>query len=267
MEIENKTTTDAFGTDRDENGKPVTPPAPVEDDKGGEGKGEGEGEGQGKGKEGDGSGEGSTEAIKSLEKKIDEYGTNLTKQREIIETLQNELKLAKEGKGSAAEEDKPFKDIKYSKDLTKEQREEMTETEIAQMDVIAGMQEQMNKMHETASAAAKATQQAGDDKKVDVKGLAQQEAMALTKGDIEMANKIIKEFNEFAGNDTLTEAQIKERIAKASKLVPEYKAPKEQKGGTGNGKPPASKSGDDPHGVDAIVAEAAKGKKPGSYDL
>ena len=105
------------------------------------------------------------------------------------------------------------------------------------------------------------------DKVDDLNSEAKAMALELAKDDVELANKIINEFNQFAGNDTLDRAGLKERMEKSAKLVPEFKPAKEQetkRGSTVGGN--SGKEGKDPFGTDAIVEQANKGSN-GTYQL
>lgn len=211
--------------------------------------------------------------IVALKKQIDdvkaEYGGNLSGQRDVIDKL--EKKIDALSKGTAAEGEDAnvlFKkeDIKWSKDLTKEQRDEMTETEIKQMDEIAGMKESQNKIFAQLNKDGKTETAVAD-----IQGWVKDSARELSRGEdgklnTELANQIIESVKQFA-LEGLTEDQVKERVANAAKLVPDYKAPKEQGGKKGK-TVAAGGAADDPFGVDAVVANVQKGKNnKGSYQL
>lgn len=271
---------DAFGAERDADGKIVTPPMPEtkDADKDGEDNKEADKKAD---KEAD-----KTPAIdenhpvvkkmqESIDKIKDDYGKNLSGQRRKIESLEAELAKYKDGKAPKADE-KPFKEIKRTKDLTKDQLEEMTDTEKRQMDSIADLQEMMNKQHEEANKVKetdgakdkddKDEEDEGDDfdqeafeKKV------QTAVLAMTNNDSVMGNKIIEKFNQFAGNDKLTDSQIKDRLNDAAKLVSDYKPPKEQT--SRPGRAAKSTDNDDPNNVDHIINEVTASKHPGGYSL
>lgn len=217
--------------------------------------------------------------IVGLKNQIEEikksYGGNLSSQRDIIKTLEGKIDALTSGKGGAGAGDKGgeeatdvlFKDIKWSKDLTKEEREEMTETEIKQMDAIASMQEAQNKMYAQLQAKGKTEETA---KVENLNASVQSIAKELSKGEdgkenIDLANQIIEAAKMF-NLEGLTEAQLKERVAMAAKHVPDYKPPKEQTN-KGGGKPvKQTKDADDPFGVDQIVEDVRKGSD-GNYSL
>lgn len=265
--------TDAFG-------QPTVPQAPAPKE---EGAGEGEKKGEGEGEKGKKEGEKKEyppipddhPTIVDLKKQIEdikrEYGGNLSGQRGLIKTLEDKIEaLTKGGKpaGDEAEEDVLFKkeDIKWSKDLTKEEREEMTETEIKQMDEIARMKEAQNKMY----ADSKKRERDGETQKVeDLQSLVKSHAKELAKKedgtvDTDLANQIIESAKQF--NLTgLDEATVKQRVETARKLLPDYKPPQEQI--NKKGKPvDGTKPSDDPFGVDKIVEDATKGSD-GKYSL
>lgn len=199
--------------------------------------------------------------IAELSKKIGELealhgtkDTNIEAMRKKIQSLEKNG-----GKGDKGEGDKGetmFPEVIFSKDLPKEQREEMTDTEIKLFDETATLKQSMNKMFDAIKAGKDTTQ-------VDMNSTARAEALRLAGNDIKMANQIIEQFNEF-NNTGLGEEQILERVAKASKLVPDYKPPKEQE--KKDGAPVKKNKGDDPYGVNAIVEGARKGAT-GKYSL
>lgn len=200
-----------------------------------------------------------------IQKVKDEYGGNLSGQREVIKGL--EAKIEALGKGKATEEggeeDVIYKkeEIKWSKDLTKEEKDDMTDTEIKQMDEIARMKEAQNKLY---SAQVKASKGAETAKVTDLNSLVQATAKELAGGNVELANQIIENSKQFSF-EGLSEAAVKERVANAAKLLPDYKPAKEQP--SKNGAPVKKASADtDPFGVDKIVEEATK-KTAGSYAL
>jgi hypothetical protein len=211
-------------------------------------------------------------AIAALKQQIEdvkkEYGGNLSGQREVIKNL--EAKLATIGKGVAGageggeeDPDMPYKkdEIKFSKDLTKDEREEMTDTEIKQMDEIAKMKENQNKMYLRSKETVAKVEGA---KVNDLNSLVQSTARELAGGDIDVANQIIEQAKMFV-LEGLDVEKVKERVAAAAKLTPNYKPPKEQT--TRHGAPVKKNSvADDPFGVDKIIAEATKPNN-GTYSL
>lgn len=252
---------DAFGADN----QPPTPPK-----KGGKE--------QGEGKDDDIE---NNPLVKELRTQIEsvkkEYGTNLSGQRTVIERLEKEIEALKkggkptgEGEGGDADGEVLFKDIKRSKDLTKDERDEMTETEIRQMDQIADMQEAQNKLYAELQKKGKTE----ETKQVeDLNTTVRSAALELSKGEdgkenTELANQIIESFKAMKfSTDGLSAEDIKKRVKLAAGEVPDYKPPKEQPSNNGKGKVVKKGASDtDPFGVDAIVEEATKGQD-GNYTL
>lgn len=193
-------------------------------------------------------------------------GKNLSAMRTRLEKLE---KGDKEGEAEAV-----FKkeDIKRVKDYTKDEQEAMTETEKRLIESDADMKERINKMvadaaakdTETSEKAQTETEKADAKKAFDTK--VQGLATTLAGDDKDMANKIIIEFNQFADNDKLDDKQLAERLAKAAKLVPDFKPQREQASPRGAA-PAADTNKDDPHGVGKIVDDVQKSKQGGSYAL
>lgn len=210
-------------------------------------------------------------ALKDEIKKVkDEYGGNLSGQREVIKGLQDKIDALtnKSEKKDDAEEDVLFKkeDIKWSKDLTKEEREDMTDTEVKQMDEIAKLKEAQNKIY---ADGKKKEKESHNSKVEDLQSLVKSSAKELAKKedgtvDTDLANQIIENVKQF-NLEGLDEATVKVRVETARKLLPDYKAPTEQI--KKNGKTvDNTKPSDDPFGVDKIVEEASKGSD-GNYAL
>lgn len=211
--------------------------------------------------------------IVALKNQIDavknEYGTNLSGQRTVIQRLEAEIDKLSKGKPATETVEVLFKpeEIKWSKDLTKEQREEMTDNEIRQMDEIAAMKESQNKLYASVQKEKKAE---SEPKPVDTAGIVKEEAKEMARGtdgavNTELANQIIEAAKMFSF-DGLDEATIRDRVKKAAAHVPDYKPPREQvqkKGKTVDG----TKVAEDPFGVDKIVEEVQGKKKSGSYSL
>ena len=168
---------------------------------------------------------------------------------------------AKEGKGGGGEGgDELFKEIKTSKDLTAEQKEEMTDTEIKQMDEIAALKSGMNNL---ATLIKKGQTKEGGE--IDTQGIVKDTARDLAAGNKELANQIIESVKQFV-LDGLDEEQIIARVGKAATLVSGYKPPKEQAGG-GKGKPAGGTGDSDPYGVDKIVEEVHAQKENKGFNL
>jgi len=209
--------------------------------------------------------------VQSLKKQIDdvksEYGGNLAGQRKVIEALEQQIKELKVGKGGEGEgeADVLFKEIKRSKDLKQDEKDEMTDTEIKQMDEIADMKEAQNKMYAEQMKKGKEEMGKEEKKATDVQSLVKETALELAGDDVAMANQIIEIVKQFDLKD-LSEDKVKERVLNATKLVPDYKAPKEQK--RMNGKPvkQGGAGGDDPFGNNKTIEEATKSSE-GNYSL
>lgn len=188
------------------------------------------------------------------ERRHKEKDDNIRAMREALDKRQRESRE----KDDDTNDDAPFKEIKWSKDLSEEEREEMTEMELKQMDAIATMQTQINAL----SKKEKQTQTKETDAswKETVRTIAKE----LAGDNVDLANKILTEAQKFS-YEGLDAEGIKERVITASRLVSEYKPPKEQQ--DVSGRPAGGGSSDDPYGVGKIVAEVAKGKDTNTYEL
>lgn len=175
--------------------------------------------------------------IKKLEDDKKSLGGNLSKQGKIIDELKKEVDAIKKGTKSDDKPDLPYKEIKRSKDLSQDERDEMTQSELKMMDQLAEMQEKANQdyLKSIENKGDKGGDKGdddddeedegdGEDKKIpaDFEKNVMKLAMEMTGGDSDMANKIIGEFNQFAENYKLDEAGLKERLEKASKLIPGF---------------------------------------------
>lgn len=216
-----------------------------------------------------------SDVVTDLQNKIADYSKNLKGQKDVITKLENKIsELSSTKQPSAVEE--LFSDIKTSKDLTTEQREEMTDTEIALMDQNANLQKAMNKISQTISEKNKA----GEEEKVENLNYSSRseatklatEAIkanpALSDNVSELTDKILLEFKEF-NNDQITPDVLVTRMAKSLNNVNGYTPPKEREtvatGGT-NAVKSAGEKGQDPFGNDIIVEEASK-NNDGNYQL
>lgn len=222
--------------------------------------------------------------VVELQTKIKEYGENLSNMRQSYEgkitELNKQLADALQGKkpdnaGGNDDENVMFKDIKFSKDLPKEELDDMTDTEIRLFDQNAQNQVAMNEMFKTIKGLNKVT----EEKKVeDLNSSARSEAISLAEEAIkadstlakdakELADKIIVEFNEF-NNTGISAEVLKARMKKALNNVEGYTPPKEQENKGGNNKNPVKNGGGggDTSKVDAIVNNLDTENK-GDYDL
>lgn len=223
--------------------------------------------------------------VVALRTKLEAYGTNLSGQNDVISKLQDKITKLEVGGGKKDEDGKPepmFKDIKTSKDLTQEQKDNMTDTEIALFDENALQKEAMNKMFETIANLGKDTkdQKAETEKEKvdDLNSSANAEATKLADEAIktnpelakdakELADKIIVEFKEF-NNEGITAEKLIERMKKALNNVSGYTPPKEQenKGGGNNPVKKQNGTGSDPFNVDKEIAKANNNNE-GNYTL
>lgn len=219
-------------------------------------------------------------SVVALNDKIKEYGENLVGQRQAHDKEVSELKqkladalAGKKPEGGEAEA--MFKDIKFSKDLSDEQKDDMTDTEIQLFDQNAGLQTAMNKMFDAISNQTKQSEEA---KVEDLNSSANVEASNLAAEAIkinpelatdakELTDKIIVEFNEF-NNEGISPDKLVERMKKALNNVSGYTPPKEQEKKPSGKNPVKSGSAGagDPHGIDGIVASVNTDNK-GEYNL
>lgn len=214
--------------------------------------------------------------IKSLQDQITQLstdkgsmGTNLSKQGEIIKDLSKTIENLKSGKTETPEGDNVlFKDIKFSKDLSDEERDDMTDTEIKQMDTIAEMQTTHNRLYSESVAKEKESQtKQVEDVNSTIKELATEITMGEDeKPNVEMANKVIESFKSLGFNiDGKTKDELKKLVEISAKEIPDYKPAKENKKVTTK-TVKAGATPDDPFGNNAIVEEATKAKD-GNYSL
>jgi len=199
--------------------------------------------------------------IVSLKKDIDTvkntYGNNLSGQRKIIDELNATIKSLKEGKKEEVEEGLYKKeDIMWSKDLTKEERDNMTDNEIRQMDEIASMKVAQNKMFKDMKNEVKVL----TPEPLDINKIVREKALELSKKDeIEdeiVANKIIESYNNLKFDTTGLSAQdVIQRVVLSAKSVPEYTPAKENSVVTPSSPVKNETDKKDPFGVDKIVEE------------
>lgn len=178
--------------------------------------------------------------VQTLRKEVEniksEYGTNLSGQRTVIKNLEKKIAELQSGKFPAdgKQEGVPFKEIKRSKDLTKDERDAMTEVELRQIDAIADLQATINgitaaQLQKETEAKEKETEQQ-ETKEISrnetVRGNAKKLADEVGGG-VDVANQIIENFNLY-DQSKITDAQVEEFLKRAATLVPDYKLPKEQ---------------------------------------
>lgn len=222
--------------------------------------------------------------VVELNKKVQDYSTNLKNQGDIIDKQSRDLKELKKAskQGKPAEEDKPPAlpydpaSIKRSKSLTEAEREEMTAGEIAAMDKLADAQEAANKLakdsHEKAKASKKAEvtddddDEEEDDKKVtEVQKMVNTEVARLAEGNAERLRELNEAVKLITFEGLKTPEEVAARVKLASSMIPNYVPPKEQQTAI----PAPVKAGggaDDPHNVDQIIRDAKKTNN-GTYSL
>ena len=212
-----------------------------------------------------------TQQVAELSRKLGEYAEkerswgetqkskdeNIRAMKDSIKKLETQIK---DGKGEEKGEEL-FKDIKTSKDLTADQKEEMTDTEIKQMDEIAALKQGMNNL---ANMIKKGGEK-NEGGQLDVNNIVRETAKELAKGDKDMANLIITSIKKF-NLEGLSEEEIVARVGEAALLLPNYKKPKEQVSGKG-GKAAGGGNDNDPFGVDKIVDEVHAKKENKGFEL
>lgn len=211
--------------------------------------------------------------VLALENDKKTMGENLSNQGKLIDDLRKGKHLDKDGKPTDVVEDKdipvPYKaeDIKFSKDLSEDERDAMTKTEIALFDALADMKQKANeqavKDFKKEREMIKNNEKDGEVK--DLNGKVKEIALSLVGNDIAKANEIIESAKRF-NLVGLDEATLKARIEDAQKLLPDYKPPKEQEHKDGGVVKNNDSTKDDPFGSTKIIEEAQKGNK-GNYSL
>lgn len=175
---------------------------------------------------------------------------------------------SQQGQGGTFEAPWKGEDVTYSKDLSKELRDKMTDNERKLHDDLVKVREQLNTDAKGRFDADEAKKKEGFNPDVvlddEIEDLAKEESLVLAKGDRRKANEIIKHFNKF-DNKGLTEAQLVERLSDAAKLAGGVTVPKDQES-RGKGKP-VKKSAADPYGVNAIVDSVASTGVKQTYSL
>lgn len=214
-----------------------------------------------------------TEQLAKLETDKKSMSENLIAQGKLIEDLRKGIHTDEDGKKSAVVEDKdipvPYKaeDIKFSKDLTDDEKDGMTATEMKLFDELASMKVKAN---EKSIADFKKEQQMVEDNKkeqkvTDLNGTVRSIALSLVGNDVTKANEIIESAKRF-NLEGLDGATLKTRIEDAQKLLPDYKPPKEQVKKVGDAVKVTDNSNEDPFGSSKII-EQAKNRNKGTYSL
>lgn len=211
--------------------------------------------------------------ITALEGDKSRMGDNLANQGKIIDDLRKGKNLDKEGKPTDVVEDKdipvPYKpeEIKFSKDLTEDERDAMTKTEITLFDALADMKVKANEksIADFKKEKEMTTKAELKDKVEDLNTSVKTFALELAGNDPAKANEIIESAKRF-NLVGLDEATLKERINDAYKLLPDYKPPKEQVIRRGAPVKETGNLNDDPFGSTKIIEEAQQ-KSKGTYTL
>lgn len=199
-----------------------------------------------------------------IEQVKNEYGSNLSGQREVIKNLEAKLKEFGEKKQGEDKSYLPFKpeEIVFSKDLSKEKLDDMTDNEIKLHDELMKNRQIMNQQaEERRNAELDGVRKAEETNKVtDLNASVRSIALELAGNDTAIANAIIESSKQFnlAG---LNEADLRIRIENSAKLVPNYK-PKTEPVTKRGGVAPTDGGGADPFGTDKILAEV-EGKRSG----
>jgi len=222
-----------------------------------------------------------SEEVAKLREEIEKRNENLAGQRKVIESLQKEISELKgaitaqggkadEGKGAPEDAEVPFKEIKTSKELSDDERDEMTESELKQLDEIAELKKTINNLF---AQLKDTTQKQVEDLNATAQNIALERAKELyeanpdiAESETELANKILVEFKEF-DNSNLTLDKVRERIEKASKIVANsYTPPKENITNTSGGSAVKKGAKNDPFNIDSIV-DSLDATDDGSYEL
>lgn len=196
--------------------------------------------------------------IDALKKESTDKGDNLSRQGKLLKKMEGELEALKTKKTD--ENKQVFDNIKFSKDLTKEERDEMTPREIQLMDELAVTQQKINEV-------------AVDDAPVapiyDVAKAVQDEAMKLAEGNYIKAQQLIEKFNSLGLDLTKIDSDnVSEKVKAVIALVPDFVPKKEQEkveGGAVKGT-----SGTDAYGISGVVAAAVaerEANSAGNYSL
>lgn len=211
----------------------------------------------------------SEKAIADIKEK---YGNDLRGQRTVIETLDKQLKELTKGANGKKDSTVPFPSIKRSKDLSRAEREDMTDSELRAMDQMADIQDTLNALFTGFGEKFKSLEEnfskgLGDEKKTDPALFVREEALRLANNDRKQANEILESFNALKFSlDGLTEEEIAKRVELAYKNLPTYTPPKEQE--TKNGGPTkGAETKSDPFNVDSAIERAHQGQNSGSYEL
>lgn len=242
---------DIFGSDMPPEAAPA--PAPAEEEKKpkeGEGTGDGDDEeeddknkgGEGSGDEGDDEDEDEIDLDKEtdpekLRAAAKRFQDSSKKKSESIRNLRRSRRqvAAKQNAPEAGEFTPPYSadETTWVKDLPKEKRDGMTDTEKQLWDDNVKVKRQINddkkaEFDTKAEAARKAAEEIDDSIVLDdeLEEFAKEYALEIT-GDKKRANEVIKYFNRW-DNKGLKEEEVMERLDDALKLTKGYQPPKDQ---------------------------------------
>lgn len=209
--------------------------------------------------------------VQDINKKLEDVGKNATEQRKIIDRLTKENKALKEN-GGKKEDDKvtvPYPEIKRSKDLTEDQREEMTANEIRLMDEAADAKAAANKMVEDAAKekGKDKDEDDGEGEALKPSEIIAAEAKILAGGNAEKEREILEAARLTSFNGLRNKEDIIARLKLgAEKFIPNWQPPKEQVSPTGATSIKTGADASDPYGNNKIVQEARQGST-GNYSL
>lgn len=202
-----------------------------------------------------------------LEKDLAESKQLHAKKDTDIRALVDKVKRAEAGSGGAPaggeaqEGEVPFKEIKTSKDLTVDEKDEMTDAEIKAMDEMAVLKKTIN--DQSRALAAKVAPEA-----LDVNKTVKDGALALAGNDVATANKLIDAFNGSKFDTAAMSAdEITTALTMVAQVVTGYVAPKEGALKPATGKPAIGGTASDPYGNNAIVKQANKAATTEGYSL
>lgn len=194
--------------------------------------------------------------------KFKEMSDNMKNMRGIIDTLNDKIKTGtKEEK--KPEEKKPIIEVKFSRDLPKEQYEKMSEGERSMHDTIATMAQTINELRSSVETVSGSIKKVEENVQTPTERTAQEQALSLADGDIDKANSIIAKFNKFAGNDQLPADKFKERLEEAALLAGIKKTKKDAATIQGTAVQTTTTKDKDTSENDKIVDEVAKRRQSG----
>jgi len=187
----------------------------------------------------------------------------------LLKTKNNSLREMRKSRRTSAVSSQEFKppypNLKRSHELPKDEQDEMTEREKKLYDDSIEIKERLNDDAKKAFEIEekKKADEINEDALTDdeAEDFVKASAKYLAKGNTKMANQIIRKYNQF-NNEGLTEEEIEDRLADASKLVKGFKKPKEQARGKKGKSVKKAKRGEG--GIDEVVKnlDHSGAKKP-----